>query len=60
MDAFVRQYIHENLSFRFMMVPDGAAAFALEASIKSGTWGTWPPPLKSREVTNRWGKSKIC
>jgi hypothetical protein len=25
MDAFVRRYIHENLSYRFLLVPDGAA-----------------------------------
>jgi hypothetical protein len=28
MDAFVRRYIHENLSYRFVMVPDAATAFA--------------------------------
>ena len=26
MDVFVRRYIHENLSYRFTMLPDGAAA----------------------------------
>src|SRR5215831_2308544 len=34
MDAFVRQYIHENLSYRFVMLPDGAAAYTLETMIK--------------------------
>src|SRR5262245_26071448 len=34
MDAFVRQYIHENLSYRFVMLPDGAAAYTLETTIK--------------------------
>src|SRR5215469_7174104 len=38
MDAFVRRYIHENLSYRFMMLPDGATAYAVEAAIKSGAW----------------------
>jgi hypothetical protein len=32
MDAFVRQYIHENLSYRFVILPDGKAARALEAA----------------------------
>lgn len=39
MDAFVRRYIHENLSYRFAMLPDGAAAYAVEAAIKSGGGG---------------------
>jgi hypothetical protein len=34
----VRKYIHENLCYRFVMLPDGAAAFAAEAAIKSGEW----------------------
>jgi hypothetical protein len=38
MDAFVRRYIHENLSYRFVMLPDGAAAYALEGAIKDGKW----------------------
>jgi hypothetical protein len=29
---------HENLSYRFVMLPDGAAAYALEAAIRSGEW----------------------
>jgi hypothetical protein len=36
MDAFVRQYIHQSLSYRFVMLTDGAAAYTLEAAIKSG------------------------
>ena len=36
MDAFVRRYIHENLSYRFVMVPDGATAYMVEAAIKNG------------------------
>ena len=38
MDALVRRYIHENLCYRFVMVPAGAAAYAVEAAIKSGDW----------------------
>lgn len=45
MDAFVRRYIHENLCYRFVMLPDGAAAFALETAIKSGEWEHGRPLL---------------
>jgi hypothetical protein len=45
MDAFVRRYIHENLSYRFVMLPDGAAAYAAEAAIKSGEWEHGRPLL---------------
>ena len=45
MDAFVRRYIHENLSYRFVMVPDGAAAYAVEATIKNGGWAHGRPLL---------------
>jgi hypothetical protein len=45
MDAFVRRYIHENLSYRFVMLSDGAAAFAVEAAIKSGKWEHGRPLL---------------
>jgi hypothetical protein len=45
MDAFVRRYIHENLSYRFVMLSDGAAAYAVEAAIKSGKWGYGGPLL---------------
>jgi hypothetical protein len=38
MDAFVRKYIHENLSYRFEIRPDGATARATEAAIKGGEW----------------------
>jgi hypothetical protein len=38
MDAFVRRYIHDNLFYRFVMMPDGSAAYAVEAAIKSGKW----------------------
>lgn len=45
MDAFVRRYLHENLSYRFVMLPDGAAAYALEVVIKSGRWEYGRPLL---------------
>jgi hypothetical protein len=45
MDAFVRRYIHENLSYRFVMLTDGAAAYAVEAAIKSGEWEHGRPLL---------------
>jgi hypothetical protein len=38
MDAFVRRYIHENLCYRFVMLPDGATAYAVEVAIKCGQW----------------------
>src|SRR5215468_9368072 len=38
MGAFVRRYIHENLSYRFVMLSDGAAAYAVETAIKNGGW----------------------
>jgi hypothetical protein len=34
MDAYVRRYIHENLRYRFVMLPD--AAYEIEAVIKGG------------------------
>jgi len=45
MDAFVRRYIHENLSYRFVMLPDGAAAYAVETTIKNGKWAHGRPFL---------------
>ena len=45
MDAFVRRYIHENLCYRFVMLPDGAASYAVEAAIKSGEWEYGRPLL---------------
>jgi hypothetical protein len=45
MDAFVRRYIHENLSYRFLMLPDAAAAYAVEAAIKGGEWEHCRPLL---------------
>ena len=45
MDAFVRRYIHENLYFRFVMLPDGAAAYVVESAIKNGDWEHGRPLL---------------
>ena len=45
MDAFVRRYIHENLSYRFKILTDGRAAYAVEAEIKSGKWKHGRPLL---------------
>jgi hypothetical protein len=45
MDAFVRRYIHEHLRYRFGTQPDGAAAYAIEAAIKSGRWEYGRPLL---------------
>jgi hypothetical protein len=47
MDAFVRRYIHQNLRYRFAMLPDGAAAYAAEAAIKSGAWEFGRPLLNA-------------
>ena len=44
-DTFVRRYIHENLSYRFVMLSDGAAAYAIETAIKSGKWEHGRPLL---------------
>jgi hypothetical protein len=48
MDAFVRRYIHENLRYRFLMVPDGATGYRLEATIKDGDWQYGLPLLNPR------------
>jgi hypothetical protein len=51
MDAFVRRYIHENLSYRFVIVPTGATARAVETALKNGKWKFGPPflnPSKAR------------
>jgi hypothetical protein len=45
MDAFIRRYIHENLCYRFVMLPDGTAAYAVEAAIKDGQWEQGRPFL---------------
>ena len=45
MDALVRRYIHENLRYRFVPLPDGAAAYAIESAIKNGDWEHGRPLL---------------
>ena len=45
MDVFVRRYIHQNLCYRFVMLPDGAAAYAVETAIKNGEWENGRPLL---------------
>jgi hypothetical protein len=45
MDALVRNYIHENLSYRFMVTYDGPSAYSIETNIKSGAWGHGRPLL---------------
>ena len=48
MDAFVRRYIHENLCYRFVIMSEGAMAYAVEAAIKSGGWEHGHPLLNPR------------
>jgi hypothetical protein len=45
MDAFVRRYIHDNLSYRFVTLPEGKAAYDVESTIKSGAWEHGRPLL---------------
>jgi hypothetical protein len=45
LDAFVRRYIHEHLSYRFFVAPDGTSACAAEAAMRSGAWGHGRPML---------------
>jgi len=45
MAALVRRYIHENLSYRFVILADGKVANALEAAIKGGKWEPGRPLL---------------
>jgi hypothetical protein len=52
MDTFVRRYIHENLSYRFVMVSDGAAAKAIETAIKNGEWDHGCPLLNPGTTQN--------
>jgi hypothetical protein len=61
----VRRYIHDNLCYRFVMLPDGAAAYAVETAIKSGEWkhgrpflnpGRWkwrPPSIISKDFIRK-------
>ena len=49
MDALIRRYIHENLSYRFVMLPNSKAAGDLEAAIQDGKWEYGPPFLNPRK-----------
>jgi hypothetical protein len=51
MDALVRNYIHENLSYRFVILPDGKAAYEFEAAIKAGKWELGRPLLNPEVVS---------
>jgi len=53
MDALIRRYIHENLSYRFIVLPDGLAAYAVEAAIKNREWEYGKPLLNPARDTNR-------
>src|ERR1700736_5248346 len=53
MDAFVRRYIHENLCYRFVMLPDGAAAREVEAAIRRGEWDHGMPLLNPHIMVSR-------
>jgi hypothetical protein len=45
MDVLVRKYIHENLSYPFVILADGKAARALETEIRAGKWELGRPLL---------------
>lgn len=45
LDAFVRRYIHEHLGYRYVVLPDGAAAYETERHVRSGAWGHGVPLL---------------
>jgi hypothetical protein len=57
MDAFVRRYIDENLSYRFVKLADGKAANALEAAIKCGKWDPGRPLLNPTKMIAAAGLS---
>jgi hypothetical protein len=48
LDARVRRYIHERLSYRWVETPDGASAYAIEAQICRGVLATGLPLLNPR------------
>jgi hypothetical protein len=53
MDSLVRTYIHENLSYRFVILADDKAAYALEAAIKVGKWEFGRPLLNPATSSNK-------
>ena len=42
MDILVKEYIHQNLSYRYSLTDDGAQALALEKLIVNGAFGNSP------------------
>jgi hypothetical protein len=48
LDARVRRYIHERLSYRWVEMPDGASAYGLEVQICRGLLAAGPPFLNPR------------
>jgi hypothetical protein len=61
----VRRYIHENLCFRFVMLPNGAAAYVVESAIKNGDWEHGHPRLIREKDSGafvvaylRWSRSR--
>lgn len=50
MDAFVRRFIHAELSYRFLSTRDGARAFEVEKRARGGALGALPllNPFRSR------------
>jgi hypothetical protein len=45
MDAHIRSYIHANLGYRFVIVPDARTALDVEKTIRSGAWPAGKPFL---------------
>jgi hypothetical protein len=43
MDILVKEYVHQNLSYRYCLTEDGAQALALERLLVNGALGS--PPL---------------
>jgi hypothetical protein len=50
MDALVRTYIHDYLSYRFAEAPDGEGALRWEKFLCSGAWNGQRPLLNPRSV----------
>lgn len=51
LDARVRRYIHQHLSYRWIEVADGAEAHRIEAEVCRGGWPAGLPFLNPRGVT---------
>jgi hypothetical protein len=45
LDAHVRQFIHQHLSYRFVMCRDGARQLVFERQIRRGDWTAEKPLL---------------